>query len=391
MDSNSPAHIERLCSEIRARYEEELQSRNGSEERNALLGTALYDYADAVFPALSVLSAASGSDTTDYHSAQTAALDLLTWISIPFVRTCSNHSVAIKIFGEIEAKCTDDRIRQKLVTYTNQAKSHWSQVESGGILYNPRAAKRYTREQQNSWWSWLVLVACIAVVGAVIVNLDLVKVLFGKGQEELAQQAVRHEKADYAINAEQIQPEPADPSLVRENPPPAPPMPETGIYKFTDKNGVINIVDSAHKVPPQYRSKVTVVQEKNSTTAVRIVGNQVLVPVTLQHNGRVVQTLLLLDTGCSNTVISEDVAARLGIDWSDSKSVTARVADGRSVGAQRVRVDRLSVGSRGEAPCDVDVMGHVGPRESHEGLLGMNFLREHQYRLDLKRSVIVWM
>lgn len=247
MDIDSPAHIERLCSEMRVRYEHELQSRSSSGERNALLGTALYDYADAVFPALSVLSAVSGPDSTDYCSAQTAALDLLTWISIPFVRTCSNHSVAIKIFGEIEAKCTDDRIRQKLVTYTNQAKSHLSRGESRGIPYNPRAAKRYTREQ-HSWWSWLVSVACMAVVGAVIVNLDLVKVLFGKGQEELAQQAVWHEKPDYAMNTKQIQPEPADPSRVRENPPSAPPMPETGIYKFTDKNGVINIVDSAHKV-----------------------------------------------------------------------------------------------------------------------------------------------
>ena len=53
---------------------------------------------------------------------------------------------------------------------------------------------------------------------------------------------------------------------------------------------------------------------------VTIIGNQVLVPVTLAYGGKTVQTTLLLDTGASGTTINPEIADKLDINPARSLS-----------------------------------------------------------------------
>ena len=140
-------------------------------------------------------------------------------------------------------------------------------------------------------------------------------------------------------------------------------------YKYVDKEGRTFFVDDLSKVPPEYRDQINVYREKyddlpsdqkktrleadqqrqkenaleeqhqlelelqqeaereeaerklqeqlaeqqKMETAITIDGNRIFVPVTLGNNGIEVETLLLLDTGASHTVVHRDVAAQLNI------------------------------------------------------------------------------
>lgn len=124
-------------------------------------------------------------------------------------------------------------------------------------------------------------------------------------------------------------------------------------------------------------------------TSVAIEGNQVLVPVTLSYRGRSVQAMLLLDTGASVTTITERLAARLGVDPVDTGLATVTVADGRSVGSRWFVADALAVGTKSVRQLQTAILPGSGGA-GHDGLLGMNFLKNFRYHVDFSRKVIEW-
>lgn len=165
------------------------------------------------------------------------------------------------------------------------------------------------------------------------------------------------------------------------------------IYQYTDENGVIHFVDNSEGIPALYRDKVTVRKDKPSssmTTKIRVRNNQVLVPVTLRNGGRTVQTTLLLDTGATLVSISEELAARLSIDPNHTRPGVSEVADGRKVPTRLARLDAVSVGSRTKADAKVSIMSYSGTRTDRDGLLGMEFLGNFRYQIDMQNEVIRW-
>ena len=96
---------------------------------------------------------------------------------------------------------------------------------------------------------------------------------------------------------------------------------------------------------------------------------------------------MVLDTGCSVTIISEELAARLEIDPDHTRPGLARVADGRGVAARIGLIDRITVGPGSKTFLEVGIMSNPGPAD---GLLGMNFLRDFRYRMDFGRQQIDW-
>jgi hypothetical protein len=161
-------------------------------------------------------------------------------------------------------------------------------------------------------------------------------------------------------------------------------------YRYTDDQGVVHMMDNQESIPVKYRQQVKVYKDTSPATRVRIVGNQVLVPVTLRNGQRSVETTLLLDAGCTVTSISEVLAARLEIDPNRMTPGTARVADGRAVPTRQVVIDRVTAGPKTKAPLEVSVMASAGLGEHAEGLLGMNFLRDFRYQLDIPGQQIHW-
>ncbi len=164
-------------------------------------------------------------------------------------------------------------------------------------------------------------------------------------------------------------------------------------YKYTDRDGVIHFVDDPGKIPRQYFKKTKSYRSSRASenvTTVRIVGNQVLVPVTLGYNGSRVQTTLLLDTGATVTTIDSNIVEGLNLDRSKTRSMSGRVAGGGTVSGRIARIDYIEVGPHRISDFVIAVIPHDGPQENHDGLLGMNFLRNYQYRIDFENQQIHW-
>jgi aspartyl protease len=172
------------------------------------------------------------------------------------------------------------------------------------------------------------------------------------------------------------------------------PLDETvDFFQFIDEDGVIHFVDAPEKIPQRYRDRVIVRKELPSSrqvTRVVVVDNQIHLPVTFSFGSKSAKGVLLLDTGASITCITEDFADRLDINTKDTRPSTTRLADGSEIAIRLVKVDSVSVGSRVKAPFEIGIMQHLGNPEVHDGLLGLDFLGDFQYQLDLSDRVIRW-
>ena len=146
---------------------------------------------------------------------------------------------------------------------------------------------------------------------------------------------------------------------------------------------------TAYAKPPKLFTYTESSASRSAFTSVIIKGNTVLVPVTFSYRGSSVKTMLVLDTGASVTTISEQLAARLGVDIIDTGTMTGIAADGRQIGARWFVADLLSVGPKNLPRVQTAILpgsGGVG----YEGLLGMDFLKNFRYHVDFSRKVIDW-
>ncbi|MBK5274158.1 MAG: clan AA aspartic protease [Desulfuromonadales bacterium] len=164
-------------------------------------------------------------------------------------------------------------------------------------------------------------------------------------------------------------------------------------YQFTDDEGVIHFVDSPEKIPKHHRSKVIVRKDTPSarqTTRMVIVNQNIHVPALFKNGTRTEKAVLILDTGSATTCITEELATRLGIDIDAARKTTIRLADGSMANIHVSKVDSVSVGFRVKSPLEVSILHHIGKSEEHDGLLGLDFLSDFQYQLDMPSEMIRW-
>jgi clan AA aspartic protease (TIGR02281 family) len=121
-----------------------------------------------------------------------------------------------------------------------------------------------------------------------------------------------------------------------------------------------------------------------------VVGNAVLVPVTLGYRGKVIETRLMLDTGASMIALHLEIAKALNIDLRRFKRVRPRVAGGKSITAYVGQLDYVQAGPIKKEDILVSVIEHQGPPVPFKGLLGMNFLQGLEYHIDFENQVINW-
>ena len=176
---------------------------------------------------------------------------------------------------------------------------------------------------------------------------------------------------------------------------------ETGTYDIkTDENGTyittrkyrkfyIELKDSEafdRKIGDYNREQER--QASRRKTKVVINGNQVLVPVILGYHGNETETLLLLDTGASMTTLHREIADQLNIG--QAQKVNFMIVGGKTITVDVVKLGYVAVGPFRKENIRVGIIDHEGPSVPHKGLLGMNVLRDLEYRIDFERQFIEW-
>jgi hypothetical protein len=206
------------------------------------------------------------------------------------------------------------------------------------------------------------------------------------------------------------------------------------VYSYKDENGRTVFVDDEHRIPAQYRGSSTTLQESiarpepakeegdESTpapaaapaqttndresqlrarqqverldrerahqTPVMVRGPRVLVPVEVVVGNRTAHLMLLLDTGATITVLHRPSVKNL--PFQPGEQITARIAGGRTVSSEKVITGHLDIGPFVMKDFPVVLITPQGSTLPFDGMLGMDFLKDHPHTIDYDNEIIHW-
>ncbi len=163
-------------------------------------------------------------------------------------------------------------------------------------------------------------------------------------------------------------------------------------YQYEDESGSVSFTDDPAKIPKKFKKKQRIREDdmsdpNSSVMQVRIVKNQVLVPVTVAYRGKEVRATFLLDTGANTCTITPSLADRLNIRPEDANAGLAQVVGGGVYVVGSTKLDYVVVGPNRKYDVVVSV---IAAGNNNDGLLGMNFLRELRYHIDFDSNTIKW-
>jgi hypothetical protein len=344
--------LNHLCAELKGRVALELCEAAGPAERCEILIAALYELSRSVLPALG-----PPRKSEEYLARQAVVLDLISSIAIALIRGAEQQRRGVSVLSEIGEGCLDPLLKKKLSVYAQELLAK-SVAEAG-------------KPASINWRSAAGAVGCCATA-AVLVYLTW------PASPAPAKKAVLPVAA-----ASQTAPAATEPSAPALNCPVGGATVEAAAKRERSE-------DEPKKVERPVAEPGAAAQRGEQITRVRIVDNQVLVPVTLKKGAESVRIELLLDTGATRTVVHESAVSRLQIDLRSARTSLAEVADGSVIRSRIAKIDTLAVGPFSQASVEVELIPYSGGGAPHDGLLGMDFLGRHRYQIDMEHEMIRW-
>ena len=159
------------------------------------------------------------------------------------------------------------------------------------------------------------------------------------------------------------------------------------LYKWIDEKGGIRFSNTTY---PVNNPTLKVIQEENNynpETKITYKNGTIIVPVIVRNNGRKETIRLMLDTGCSITQLHPDVIRRLKAR--KIRNGIATISDGRKIKTTISKIDSIQVGPHAKSNFIVST-NSIKSKNGIDGLLGMNFLENHQFTIDKNKKVIRW-